>query len=188
MPAFKKVSKGVQVTKCDDEVIEKICSYLRIGAFVETAVVMAGVGKETFYKWIKASHKEDHPDFKPIYATLRHAVDRACEEATIRDLLNIDKCAMGQDWEYERHPEGTKDDNGRDISGHLMLNSRGNPIPKKIGMAADWSASAWRLERRKPKNWGSIQKLEHSGDVPAGPQIVVTLPSNGREVKKPGND
>lgn len=57
----------------------------------------------------------------------------------------------------------------------------------RIGKAAkdgQWQAAAWRLERRFPDRWGRSDRyrLEHSGSID-GPQIVITLPSNGREAK-----
>ena len=159
MPAFKKIDKRFEKTKCTPEVIETMCNILRAGAYIETAAVMAGVDKATFYTWMKQSHP-NHKMYKPIYAQCRNAVEKAIAESEVRDLLNIDKCAMGQDWEYERYPEGSKDENGRDVSGHLRLNAKGNPIPKKIGLAPDWSASAWRLERRQAKKWARQDKLE----------------------------
>lgn len=139
------------VTLCTEEVIEVICNNLRLGSYLESAVIMADVSKETFYKWIKASRSEDHPDYKPIYATLRHAVEKAQEEATTRDLLNIDKAAMGSE------PQFMRDENG----GIVFEN--GKPVVLKPGARADWSASAWRLERRKPKEWGRTEKLELTG-------------------------
>ena len=123
----------------------------------------------------------EEPD--SIYGEFLDAVSRAIAESEIRDLTVVDKAAMGQDWEYERHPDGTVDENGKSIAGQLVLNGRGNPIPKKIGHSPNWAASAWRLERKHPKRWAVTQKLEHSGKEGA-PQIIVELPSNGREVRE----
>ena len=184
MPAFKKVS-GVQVTKCTPEVIKEICNYLLIGAYVETAVVMAGVGKKTFYDWIKNSHDPEKKGYKKIYAELRVALDKAVEEATLRDLAVIDRAANGSATEYERYQEDTYDERGNDISGRIV-EIGGHPVVKKKGVAADWSASAWRLERRKPKEWSRTEKVEHSANSGA-PQIVLSMPSNGREVVKKEN-
>lgn len=169
MPAFKKVNKRKEQTKCTPEFIEKMCNFLRTGAYPETAAVMAGASKDTFLDWMRYSHPT-HKYYKEIYADCRHAVEKAIAEAELRDLVNIDKCAMGQDWEYERHPDGTIDpESGRDISGHLVLNAKGNPIPKKIGTPSDWHASAWRLERRNPKRWARQEKIDvtqHEGKRP----------------------
>lgn len=180
MPAFRKVKKEAQVTKCTPEVIQKITNAMRVGMYAETASVLAGVNKDTFHRWLKNSYptlssqglKNKH--YKPIFAELRSAVEKAIAECEIRDLMNIDKCAMGQDWEYERYPKGDPRE------GQLVLNSRGNPIPKKAGRPADWTASAWRLERRHGSTWNKPDKHDHTVRE-AAPQVVVTLPSNGRE-------
>jgi hypothetical protein len=146
--AFRKPKLGKQVTKCDEELIEKICNYLRLGCFLETAVAMSDVGRTTFHSWMKASHSPDHPKYKPIYARLRIAVDKAMEEATIRDLQNIDKCAMGEEPKYMR-----------DEDGGIIFDEKGRPIILKPGMSPNWGASAWRLERRS-KQWNRTEKID----------------------------
>lgn len=151
--SFPRVS-GVPVTKCTDEVIDKIVNNLRLGLYLESAVILADVQKTTFYTWIKNSHDPEKRGYKKIYAALRVAVEKAMEEATARDLMVIDKAANGQEWEYER-----------DSDGNLVLNGRGNPIVKKIGQAPNWNASAWRLERRRPKEFGARSQVEHTGSV-----------------------
>lgn len=163
MTAFKKLPKDKSkiIKKLNRNVIEDMCKFLRAGAYIETAAVLAGIGKSRFYDWIKLAHQQK----KGIYRELLDAVAHAQEEATMRDLLNIDKCAMGQDPEYERYQKGTTSAEGIDISGQLILNGKGNPIPKKIGTKPDWAASAWRLTRRKPKQWGTKETTdEHQED------------------------
>lgn len=147
MPAFKKPKKrstgGVEIIS--SEIIQSICFYLKAGAYLETAAAYAGIHRDTLHDWLK---KGRHAP-KGKYGDLIRAVDKAMAEAELRDLLNIDKCAMGQDWEYER-----------DSNGQLVLNGRGNPIPKKVGLEPDWHASAWRLERKHRDRWGKVERLE----------------------------
>lgn len=171
MPAFHKVKKGKQVTKCTQEVIDIICNTLRVGAYTETAVVMAGVSKETYRRWMILAQKKPNS----IYAALRAAVLKAQEEATVRDLVNIDKAAMGEEPVYMR-----------DKDGSIVFSENGKPIVLKPGSKRDWNASAWRLSRRKPKDWAPIQKMEHSG--PEGGPIENTTVEETPEQKAERNE
>lgn len=174
--AFKKLTGRPETISRD--LIDKIYKILLTGAYVETAAVFCGINKTTLYEWIKRAKTQPGS----IYEQFANAVEKGMAEAEIRDLMVVDTAAMGRDWEYEKHPDGAVDDRGRSIAGHLMLKANGNPIPKKLGLSPDWSAAAWRLERKHPKKWARTEKLEHSGKD-GGPQIIVTLPSNGYEVR-----
>ncbi len=172
MPAFKKVKPNGRPPKLNDELIEKICNVLRIGAYVETAVVVNGVSKQLFYTWCKLAHKKPGS----IYKRFLDAVEKAMEESTIRDLLVIDAAAQGEPGEFLR-----------DDDGKIVYTARGNPIMKKQSIARDWSAAAWRLERRRSKEWSKTEKIETTGkDGKAieSVQVVLTMPSNGREAPK----
>jgi len=158
MPAFRK-PRGVQVTKCTPEVIDKISQVLRIGAYPETAAAMAGVRKETFLDWMRWSYKDDpqyRKRFKPIYAELRHAVFKAIEECTARDLYSIDRAANPPQTAIRL----------KDETGTQLLDKDGLPLIIKP-MQPDWQAAAWRLERRS-KGWVKTEKIQHSG-VDDGP-------------------
>ena len=165
--AFKKTKKDKSAGRpieLTEELIKKVQNNLRAGAYIETAVVVAGISKATFYDWMKIANgkykvkENEKPPSKALTELCKQfldAVERAIEEATMRDLMVVDKAATGQDWEYERYKEDTEDpQTGRmHKKGTIVLNARGNPIPIKIGHGADWAAAAWKLERRKPKEW-----------------------------------
>lgn len=172
MPAFPRVKKAGRPSKLTKEVVDKMLNILRAGAYVETAAVLAGIPKSTFYEWMKQGRDKDGNVLDNEYGRFLDAVLRAMEECTARDLYNIDKCAMGQKWEYERDEEGK-----------LILNGRGNPIVKQQGIAPDWRANAWRLERKHPEHWG-LKDNKSSDSKGESVQVVVTIPSNGREVRE----
>ena len=186
MTAFRKLTKKEQASqdkkfdksKLTPELIEGICKLIRIGTYVETAVIMCNIGKTTFYRWIKEGHDESSrkTKLKDLKVDLRNAVAKASEEATVRDLHNIDKAAMGRKPVFDRYPKGTiipaRDDKGKvqinnatgeiieiDVSGQIICDYKGRPIIADEGAPADWKASAWRLEKRAPKDWGSTNTL-----------------------------
>lgn len=167
MPAFKKINKQRAEAKLTPEFIEKVTNYLRLGCYIETAVVMAGTSKQTFYTWIKKGHQEE----KGIYRDLLDAVERGQEECTARDLLVIDKCANGQEAEFLR-----------DDDGEIVRNQRGFPILKRPHMEPDWNAAAWRLERRKPGQWSRTNKLELSG--PDGSPIQTSQETEEERIER----
>lgn len=158
------------------ELIDKICNALVRGMYIEGAAAYAGVSKVTIYAWMKRGNKE--PD--SIYEHFLNAVTQAQGQYEMRELDNIDRCAMGQEAEYMKHPPGTITHRGVDISGTIVCDQRGRPVMLKPGIARSFAASAWRLERKFPDRWGAIQKIETTDLTPS---VSVYIPSNGREVE-----
>lgn len=162
-PKFKKAGRKAKISA---ELIEKICNTLRAGSYLETAAAMAGVSKTSLYKWLRKGNAKRNS----IYGEFVDAVERAQAESEVRDLLNIDQSAMGRKYEYERDP----------ITKKLVLDGNGDPIVIRHGVKPSWQASAWRLERKFPKKWGRLDRMEHSADpdkpLTTGSQITIMLP------------
>lgn len=144
MPSFKKVSTGGAPEIINDEIIDRVCNAMRAGAYIETAAAIAGIGKSTLHNWLKKGNQ--NPD--SIYGRFLSAVEQAMHECVMRDLLNIDKCAMGKEVEFVYDENGT-----------LVLDEKGRPIVKSPAIAPDWSASAWRLERRHARQWSKVETV-----------------------------
>lgn len=108
--------------KLTDQTIGAIAEAIRLGAYVETAVALAGVSKDSFYRWLKESTDEDSSSQT---RKLSDAVKKAMAEAEMRDLAVIDRAAQ----------------------------------------SGEWTAAAWRLERKHPERWGRQARvqLEQSG-------------------------
>lgn len=170
MPAFKKAKGDAKLTK---ELIKELCMYFELGSFIETALAMCHVDKKRFYKWIKESYEDGRSTkHKKLCIELRNAVRQSFAKATMRDLKNIEKCAMGRKPEFDRYPKGTvipaRNDKGEvqfnkhtgepfmiDVSGQIICDYKGRPIIADKGIAPDWHASKWRLEKRSGKLWGN---------------------------------
>ena len=181
--SFKKASKPKdgRPDALTPETQEKIVNYIRLGLYVESAVVLSNISKVTFYAWVKKAHKQKTGKFRDFL----NAVEKAFEEATLRDMKVIDDSIMGTKTIYERHPEGTKlplrDERGRpvlygekhpewgepimiDVSGQVVMDEKGKPVVLQQGIPPNWSASMWRLSKRKPKEWGSHIPVEKEED------------------------
>jgi hypothetical protein len=156
--------------KINDESIKNLCNALRAGCSLEVAAQVIDIDSALLYTWIKKAHKNP----QSIYGKFLREANKAMAECSLRDILNIDKCAMGRDPEYER-----------DTNGHIMFNAKGMPIIKRMGWVPNWDASRWRLERRNPDTWAPKDTKAVGGESSAleGVQVVVHIPSNGREVK-----
>ena len=146
--AFKKVSKVGRPTDCTPAVIKKITNAMVAGAYIETAAAYAQVSKEALHSWLRKGREK--PD--SIYGEFVHAVDKAIADCELRDLMNIDKAAMGGEPTYMR-----------DKNGGIVFSENGKPIVLKPGMAPNWSASAWRLERRFARKYAKLEMVEQSG-------------------------
>ncbi len=90
--AYRKKSGAGRPLKLNEDVITRICSFLRHGEYVETAIALADVPKPTFYLWCKLGNEKP----KSIYAKLLDAVQKAQADAERKDLLYISKAASKQ--------------------------------------------------------------------------------------------
>lgn len=79
---------------CSDEVLAKITSVIKTGAYIETAIAFAGVPKATFYDWIKYGRQGIEP-YKKVF----ELIEKTVAEAEIRDLLFIDAAAKTGHWQ-----------------------------------------------------------------------------------------
>ena len=100
--AFKRVRKKDATKKNNgrpititDEIIDKICSAVRLGSYIETAAAFAGVPKSTFYDWLKSgAAKQD-----PLCVKLSDTIEKALAESELRDINRIDKAAEKGAWQ-----------------------------------------------------------------------------------------
>lgn len=160
--SFEKVkNKGGAPVKLNRKLVEKICNYLRMGVYLTDAFVMCDIDRGTARLWLKKGHKSP----RSLFGELLRAVDKAMVEATVRDLQVIDKAANGCDTEFLKHPPGSRDEHGRDISGQLVFEETrytSKPVIVRQGLTPSWQAAAYRLAKRKPDQWGSLpQDDEH---------------------------
>ncbi|MBX2987871.1 MAG: hypothetical protein KF802_08225 [Bdellovibrionaceae bacterium] len=127
--------------KLTEQLIETIAQAIRVGAYVETAVALAGVSKDSFYRWLRQAESDDST---PLTVKLSDAVKKALAESEKRDLDVIDKAAQ----------EG------------------------------EWTAAAWRLERKFPNKWGRQSKvqLEHTG-MDGGPIEIQSMTEDEMETR-----
>lgn len=176
MTGFKKAPRLGRPSILTEQIIADICNALRAGAYIETAAALAGISKETFYQWLKrgkAYHAAPEPNMDDhLCGELSDAVGRAMAEAEMRDLLVIDRAANGEDAKYERRSDGT-----------LILDERGRPVLLRESKDGNWSAAAWRLERKYPKKWAKTEKTmdveDHDSDD--GSTIVTFVKSDPKK-------
>ena len=149
---FLQKNKGGRPSSLTDEIIYKICNFLRLGTNLNTALVMTGISSVTYHEWIKIGHKK--PD--SLHGELLKSVNIAVEEATIRDLQVIDRHIMGTDDEFFMiYDEELK-------QKVPYLDKFGNPVVKKKGIKPDPSLAQWRLSKRRPKEWGNVIHIEEA--------------------------
>jgi transposase len=135
-------------TKLTPEVQEKILLHLRVGAYVETAAVCAGISKDTFYDWMKKGARGQKP-----YVAFAEAVHKAVAESESRDLATILKAStkywVAAAWRLERRfpekygrfdrmkVEGKIEHDGASLVAKLAQLINGDPEPKKRSPAKD---------------------------------------------------
>ena len=136
MPRLKEKRPPGRPLKLNHDLIAKISEAIRAGAYIETAAAYCGIDKETFFKWLKKGARHQGR----LHTALNNSIRRALAESELSDVVNISRAAQGVPAKY--------DDN------HNLLHSEMRP---------DWKASAWRLERKFRKRWGTNTAVELTG-------------------------
>lgn len=127
------------------KLIEEICLLIRKGCYIETSAAACGISKDSLYRWLKKGKKDDT---LTLERKLSDAVLVALGESEIRDLEVINNAALG-----------SPDKLALDDQGKPIIDSDGYPVISEYGLAPNWKASAWRLERKFPNRWGNKNKL-----------------------------
>lgn len=147
--AFRKSPKGGRPDKLDQKLIDKLSNYLRMGVYLETALVMVGISRTTFKEYCKKGHQKP----KGKFGKFLEAVDKALAEADVRDLSVIDKTAQGFETEFATYPKGYIDEHGIDRSGQIIFDDvryGKKAVVKRPGIPPNWQAAAWKLQQRAP--------------------------------------
>lgn len=109
-------------TKCTPETVERVCQYLRAGNTRQTAYTVAGVGRETFYRWLSSNSE------------FREAVEKAEEEAVARNVMVLMAAAQkswqaAAWWLERRRPGDFKLRDEAALSGTITVRFEGGEAP-----------------------------------------------------------
>lgn len=115
----------------NEELIETLLNWLRLGLPNNEALQLAGIGTSTYYVWMQKAQdletKKTPTKRDLLYLDFRDSVKKAEIESKAFHLRNIRDAGLG---------EGNYD----------------KPA---------WQASAWFLERRYPEQYGRRERIEH---------------------------
>lgn len=137
-------------TALTEELQQRICDALLLGADRASAAGYAGVTYETFRQWLKRGEGGEKP-FAALVAAVRQkeaevvvrmqgAIENAIQERTYPCKAKVTVegacAACGAPYRVERHCRNS------------------------IHVPGSWTAAAWKLERRYPQHYGQRQRVE----------------------------
>lgn len=126
-------------TLCTDELIERVANFIRAGSYIDTACKSAGIHVDTYRDWLVKAQRE--PQKYPQCVKFSAAVDKAMAD-----------CEVKLNHTMYSHANGSR---------AIVDRATGEVLREPIH--SDWKAAAWLLERRNPKRYGKVDRLEHSG-------------------------
>tara|TARA_R100001443_G_scaffold41757_1_gene55108 strand:+ start:942 stop:1406 length:465 start_codon:yes stop_codon:yes gene_type:complete len=83
-------------TKCTAKTIARVAEGMRIGMTVELAAQYGGIGKDTFYRWLKLAND---PTADKVFSDFSDAIKAAEADNAARCLLVIDDAANDGSWQ-----------------------------------------------------------------------------------------
>jgi hypothetical protein len=126
-------------TLLTEELRDKICNFVRIGSYIETAVAACGVSKDTFYTWLKDANHLHTLNRKALEKG--EAFDPTDEEIALMDFADaLEKAVAESELQDVATIRRASEDN--------------------------WQAAAWRLERKFPQKWGRRYIVEDQAPKP----------------------
>ena len=141
------------MAKYCDEIVQEICGYIRDGDTQEAAYEKAGIGKETFYGWMR--EKTDFSD--AIKAAKKDFLRNQYKDA----VQSLYKRATGYDVEEPEITYGDKD--GKPYIKQKKVRTKHIP--------ADPQALKFLLTNLYPDDWQDKQKNELIGSLSNRVQI-----------------
>lgn len=163
-PVTDRVLRHDPTTGTPITVADTIVRAVRAGNYIEAASAMAGVNKDTVYRWLRegarhrlAAEATDDPDTylnnlgpnDQGYVRFSDAVAQAQAEAEAEDVALLQSLARGGRTLEHRTVKTLAD-------GSTESTVRSEVLPP------DAATIRWRLERRFPDRWGR-QRLEVTG-------------------------
>lgn len=124
------------MTKLNEITIETICKYIEEGATIRTACAAAGIGKSTYYRWIKAAENETDG----LYRDFWDRTSESLAKARITTENAVFSAALGgevYETRVEKKPDGSE---------QLVFICRQIPPDGYLCLKI--------LERRYPDDWG----------------------------------
>lgn len=169
------------------EILDRICSLVRVGNYIETAANVAGVSKDTLYRWLKRGARMNRKVEKDP------SVEVSQQDRMLMDfsdsLLEAVATAEAQDAAII----------GRAAAGSAAVTDPNTGAVLQPAQPGDWRAAAWRLERRNRRHWGRSSILgdetvdaaeelvppadrkKTEGGLPVGFVLPISLPPAAHE-------
>jgi transposase len=143
-----------------DELQEEIVNAITAGCYVETAVVLSGIVKDTFYRWLKkgASVKKTINKFVDTIDIPEGISHDSLSDWVVNELVKTNTLSES-DFKYASFSDA--------VSRALADSEYNDVVRMEKAGKEDWKAVAWRLERRFPDRWGRRDHLDAnlSGEV-----------------------
>jgi transposase len=162
-------------TKLTVEVQKKIVDALSAGNYFEVACAYAGIAQQTGQEWLARGRDEHcHRPTNQLYAAFADAVEKAQADEEAGTIARIKKAAMGGEVIYER----------------TVLKPSGETVTERRYSGPDWTADAWRQERKHYTRWGRKERREITGKDgdPLTPLITVYMPTKDQQNGQPSSN
>ncbi len=138
------------------EIIKQILALAVKGPTEVEIAAILNIGYSTLMEW-----KTEHPDLAEALSAARRVADNSVVRALRQRALGYSHKAV-----------------------KFFMTRGGDILTREYTehYPPDTTACIFWLKNRDKEKWRDVQKLEHSGEVNGNVQVIVTLPSNGREV------